>query len=88
MSSDLPTDAIEDAVETYEWELSGDRHASKARTQLDALKEEVARLLAGLVLARGMVEEWAAYASDYYQEHWDLPADLTTLDKIIGGNTK
>lgn len=36
-----------------------------------------------LVAARGMVGEWSAYASDYFQNKHDLPRDLAILDDAI-----
>jgi hypothetical protein len=36
-----------------------------------------------LVRAREMIEEWAAYADEYFREKWDLAGDLAEIDRAI-----
>lgn len=47
------------------------------------MSAEVTRLVQALRDAREMVDEWAAYASDYFQEKWDLAGDLAKLDAVL-----
>ena len=44
---------------------------------------EIDRLRGELVKARGLVEEWAAYANPYFQDKWDLAGDLERLDAAV-----
>jgi hypothetical protein len=41
------------------------------------------KLVAALIEARELIVSWAAYASDYFQEKWDLAGDLATIDAIL-----
>ena len=49
----------------------------------DALVAERDQLIKALVRARDDMEGWGAYASPYFQEKWDLAADLAALDAVI-----
>ena len=44
---------------------------------------EIDRLRGELVKARELVGEWAAYASTYFQDKWDLAGDLERLDAAL-----
>jgi hypothetical protein len=54
-----------------------------SRAELDAERALADDLAAELVKAREMVASWAAYASEYFQEKWNLAADLGHLDAVI-----
>lgn len=41
------------------------------------------RLLEALKDARIDIEEWGAYAGDYFQEKWGLQEDLSRYDRLI-----
>lgn len=43
----------------------------------------IAELLETIKLAEEMVAEWGAYASDYFQNKWDLSGDLEKLRAVI-----
>lgn len=45
-------------------------------------------LLEALRWAREDVEHWGAYASEYFQEKWDLAGDLARIDGTIAKYTE
>lgn len=59
-------------------ELTGQLAACKVCTA------ENKRLRAALVEARADLADWAAYASEYIQEKWDLKGDLARIDAVLG----
>ena len=49
---------------------------ARLRAQVEAAKTALAE-------AREQVEHWGSYASEYFQDKWDLPGDLALLDQAI-----
>ena len=46
---------------------------------IEAMKDA----LITLVFARGSIEDWGGYASDYFQNKHDLKGDISKVDKAI-----
>ena len=38
--------------------------------------------------ARQDMEDWAAYATDYFKEKWDLAADLAAIDAVLNDGSE
>jgi hypothetical protein len=49
----------------------------------EPISDEMRRLVFALAEARDDMAGWGAYASDYFQEKWDLAGDLVKIDKIL-----
>jgi hypothetical protein len=47
-----------------------------------------AELLAALKEARSDIDSWAAYASEYFKDKWDLAGDLARYDAIIAKHSQ
>lgn len=43
----------------------------------------IAELHEALKEARGMIEDWASYADEYFQVKWDLAGDLAKIDAVL-----
>ena len=52
-------------------------------TQLHEAKQEITRLRSLLAEAREDVDFWGGYASEYFQEKWDLTGTLEKYDAVI-----
>lgn len=50
-------------------------------------EEEVARLRSALLEAAEDVQDWGAYASDYFQEKWDLDGDVAKYRALGNGSS-
>jgi len=57
-------------------------------TLIEQLKKESELLRSGYEEAVVDVESWAAYASDYFKEKWDLEGDLKAHRDILTTNRK
>lgn len=49
--------------------------------------DEIERLRAGYAEAIQDLEDWAAYADDYYKEKWDLAGDLERHRRALKGES-
>ena len=45
----------------------------------DEARAEIERLRAALIDAADSVEDWGAYAAEYFQEKWDLKGDIAAI---------
>jgi hypothetical protein len=50
---------------------------------VDVTAIQLTILVETLKEAREMVENWGAYATEYYQEKWNLAGNLAFLDDVI-----
>jgi len=48
----------------------------------------ILELTACLVEARSNMEDWAAYASDYFRQKHNLAADLAAIDEVLGNHNE
>ena len=71
------------AVLTEERDAAG-AAANRAEIRAFAAEARVAVLEAGLRDAIETVEEWGAYADDYFKAKWNLAGDLARLRAILG----
>lgn len=53
------------------------------RKRVEAAEQRVAELEKALGEAIDMVIDWGAYASEYFQEKWDLQGDIAKLRAVI-----
>lgn len=51
---------------------------------LATARAEITELRAALREAADDIESWGAYASDYFQEKWDLAGDVTKYRALAG----
>ncbi len=58
------------------------------RGELAEARRDVAALRAALTGALELVEDWSAYAPDYFKQKWDLEGDLKRLQAAIGAARK
>ena len=56
---------------------------AEAADRIEQHHAELAELRAALVDARDDVADWAAYASEYFQEKWNLAGDLARIDAVL-----
>ncbi len=89
MIDDLQAVAVkaEDAAEVRVAELEAENTelAQDIEAQVETegkLRDRVAELEAALRDAIGCIEDWASYASEYFQEKHDLAGDLTRLRMV------
>ena len=61
-------------------------HGEKAAMveEIDELRSENARLRVALGRAADDIESWGAYASSYFQEKWNLQADIYAARDALG----
>jgi hypothetical protein len=74
---------LADALEVDKWHISGvtAQSAAEELRRLSALNGE---LLQALKDATDAIEHWGAYASDYFQQKWDLQSDINAARAAIG----
>lgn len=58
-------------------------YAKPAATELRRLHEVNADLLQALKNATEAIEHWGLYASDYFQQKWDLQSDINAARAAI-----
>ena len=56
--------------------------------EISRLRVQRDELLAALVDALTMVEDWSSYASDYFTEKYDLAGDIAKLNASITSATQ
>ena len=61
------------------WENGNFVLASTKDSENEALRERVSRLESALTLAIDLVDHWGGYASEYFQQKYNLAGDLATL---------
>lgn len=54
------------------------------QAEIDELRSENARLRVALGRAADDIESWGAYASSYFQEKWNLQADIYAARAALG----
>lgn len=50
---------------------------------IKAQEKEIKNLLSWLKIAASRIEEWGAYANDYYQEKWNLKGDIKQIVDVV-----
>ena len=57
------------------------------QAEIDELRSENARLRVALGRAADDIESWGAYASSYFQEKWNLQADIYAARDALGNKS-
>lgn len=67
--------------------IESERQLRAAWDRVALAETQVEQLRAALAEAREDVASWGAYASDYFQEKWDLAGDLARIDAALEART-
>jgi hypothetical protein len=88
---------LNDLLQSLKYSISGDAYLGDSAElrlcedladKIEQLQKENELLRSGYEEAVVDIESWAAYASDYFKEKWDLEGDLKGHRAILTANRK
>ena len=71
-------------IKTWQERINYGSLESVMQAEIDELRSENARLRVALGRAADDIESWGAYASSYFQEKWNLQADIYAARAALG----